>query len=369
MIDTGLYIHIPFCEKKCKYCNFYSIKATDDIIDTYVDVLCEELSLISEKNKEIILKTIYIGGGTPSLLNQNQLDKIFNNINKKFHNDLLETTIEINPNSSDKIQIYPKFGINRLSIGIQSTDDIILKKLGRIHDSSQVLKALEESIKYFSNISADLILGVDSNQNPIKDFDIIHNFVTHISAYMLSVEQNTTLFSEINTKNVSIATEDETIDQYEKFVSYATEKKFFRYEISNFAKLGCESKHNSSYWKLSPYVGIGPGAHSYLNGKRYYNISDIYQYINGNHSGNGKEIIERESNLAADKYEYIMLSLRTSQGIILNEYITKFNDNFLVEYKEKINRTKKYLRITTDSVSIDSKYFLLQNTIIGMILF
>lgn len=367
-MDIGIYTHIPFCENKCKYCNFFSKAASESLIDSYTAELQNEIIRISEKAKGTLVKTIYFGGGTPSLLPLKNIENILNAVYKNFNVDPLEVTIEINPNSAGNIPEYSKLGINRLSIGVQSTDDVYLQKIGRLHTHADSIKALENARKFFSNVSADLIIGIDNKQNVADELNKIADYVTHISAYMLSVEKGTPLYSEIATKSVSVATENSVVEQYYKLLDLAREKGFYRYETSNFAKLGCESKHNSSYWNLTPYVGLGAGAHSYFEGRRYYNEPDIREYIAGHHSGNGEERLERGVDVEADKYEYIMLSLRTVSGINLIDYRNKFKKDFLKEYASKLNIAKKYLRIDKNSVSILPQYFLLQNTVIGMIL-
>ena len=367
-MDIGIYIHIPFCKAKCKYCNFFSKVDSESLIDSYTAEMQREIIKMSEKAKNAFVKTIYLGGGTPSILPLKNIEDILNAVYKYFNVDSLETTIEVNPNSAQNISEYPKLGINRLSLGVQSTNDVYLKKLGRLHTHSDSIKALNEAQKYFSNVSADLIIGVDDEQNVADEFNNIADYVTHISAYMLSVEGGTPLYKEISSKSVSVATENSVVNQYYKLLDEARKKGFFRYETSNFAKLGCESKHNSSYWNLTPYIGLGAGAHSYFEGRRYYNEPDIREYTEGRHSGNGEETLERAADADADKYEYIMLGLRTVSGINLSDYKAKFNKDFLKEYASKLNIAKKYLRIDNNSVSILPQYFLLQNTIIGMIL-
>jgi oxygen-independent coproporphyrinogen-3 oxidase len=368
MINTGIYIHIPFCQKKCNYCDFFSKADSEEYIGNYVKELCNEIKLCSERYKDALIDTVYIGGGTPSLLTVSQLDEILSAVRKNFASDIIETTIEVNPNSSGNLKEYGKVGIDRVSIGVQSVNDAILKKLGRLHSSKEALDALKTAADSFKSVSADIILGADSNQDSVAEFSAVAPYVTHISAYMLTLENGTPLYKSVKEKSVSVATDDEVASQYEKFVRAAAGKGFFRYETSNFAMLGCESKHNSRYWNLSPYIGLGAGAHSYVNGVRYYNAEDIVSYIGGAHSGNGKEIIERGKDAKADKYEYVMLALRTFYGIDVDFYNKTFSSDFYSEYGNKIKKVEKYVSVNNGRIHILPQFFLVQNAIIRLIL-
>ena len=283
-MDCGIYIHIPFCEKRCKYCNFFSSVSSSDMIDRYIKELANEIQNVQANDCRI--KTIYLGGGTPSLLSEWHLETIFSAIHQKFSVLGEEITIEVNPNSSDKMAFYRQIGINRISIGLQSTFDPLLQKLGRIPTAKEGILALERANRYFDNVSADLILGVDKDQDVKRELKNINQFVTHLSAYMLTVEEDTPLYYSLLNKSVAIATEDEVIEQYNTFVQEAKESGLIQYETSNFAKNGMISKHNSAYWDLTPYLGFGAGAHSFFNGIRYYNEPNLRDYLSGNHSGN-----------------------------------------------------------------------------------
>ena len=366
MIECGVYIHIPFCEKRCNYCNFFSSIYQKDVVERYVKELTREIRSVG--SKDINVKTIYFGGGTPSLLSEQQLFSIMDALYDAFTVRGEEITIEVNPNSSDKLAFYKSCGINRVSIGIQSTDDIFLKKMGRLHTAEEGLASLENARRYFDNVSADIILGVDKRQDAGKEFYALKDYVTHLSAYMLTLEEGTPLYRSVCAKNVAIATEDEVISQYNTFVSVAEANGFIRYETSNFAKNGMTSKHNSSYWDLTPYIGIGAGAHSYYNGKRYYNEPNIKEYIAGKHAGDHREMIERGVSKEEDKYEYIMLALRMVQGVDRKRYNTLFGTDFAMEYADLIKKMGKYLRVTDTNVNISPEYFLVQNEIIRSIL-
>ena len=367
MINTGIYIHVPFCEKKCKYCTFYSRVCSEDIKNKYIQELVKEIKSISQKVKNHIVKTIYIGGGTPSLLDEKDLEYIFNTIYKNYSTDLQECTIEVNPNSAHLFKEYKALGINRISIGIQSFSDELLTKIGRLHNKDEAIKTLESANNYFDNISGDIILGLDKNQDPEFEFNNLSKFVKHISAYMLQLEEDTPLYTDVKLGKTQVANEDEAASQYERFLSICESNGFMRYEISNFAKLGFESKHNSSYWDLTPYIGFGPAAHSYLNGRRYYNEEDLQKYIQGKHSGNNLEILEREKSVVEDESEYVMLSLRTSKGLDLELFRKMFNNDFLHKYKQQLASIQKYIENTGTHIRIKPEYLILQNSILEIL--
>lgn len=368
MTECGFYVHIPFCEKRCRYCSFFSSISGRDVVSAYVDELASEISKAGAKYKDVVLRTIYFGGGTPSLLFPDQLERIFNALHGSFAVENPEITIEVNPNSANYLKEYKSMGINRISLGVQSVHADLLKKLGRIHTPEQAFIALEKAADIFGNVSADIILGTDERQNPKRELDAVAPFVKHISAYMLTLEEGTELYKGVKSGKITVPDEDSSAAQYETFVSAADEKGFYRYETSNFAVKGFESRHNSSYWNLTPYIGIGAGAHSFFGGKRFYNPTDINAYINGAHSGNGKVIIERDADPNEDKYEYVMLSLRTVKGVDLSEYANKFGSDFLSDFSVGIKKSEEYLRIDERQVSILPKYFLVQNAVIRSVL-
>lgn len=363
--NKSLYIHIPFCQRKCNYCDFFSIVCDKNLMNLYVDELTEEIRLLALKYPETELKTVYLGGGTPSLLSLDNINKISDSIYKNFRCKIEEFTIEVNPCSSQNLPNYKDFGINRISVGIQSFDDNVLRKIGRAHDSQTAINTLETAALHYGNVSGDLILGIDENQNICKDAEIMTKYVKHISAYMLKIEEGTPLKKLISDNSVSIATEDEIINQYNTLFDFCKKANFERYEISNFALAGYESKHNSHYWDMSDYLGVGAGAHSFVNGIRYFNKPDINEYIKGFHSGNEKAIIERKYSLKDTLEEYIMLALRTTKGISLSDFKRRFQKEFLSEYKYGIKKTAQYTNINEGYFYIKAQYFLVQNFIIS----
>lgn len=367
MKDIGVYIHVPFCERKCLYCDFYSVTDTA-FVERYVAELLTEIKKNAGKHLDKRVKTIYLGGGTPSLLSVAQIGSIVDTVKKFFLTDLQEVTIEVNPNSSQHIAEYPRLGIDRLSVGVQSTDDKILKKLGRLHDSHQAIEVLDRAGEYFDNISADLIIGVDEDQDVVGDLNVILPKVSHLSSYILKVEDGTPLRDLIINKKVSIATEDAVVSQYEKMYETCGKYGLYRYEVSNFARLGKESIHNLSYWKMIDYLGFGPAAHSYVDGARYCNTDSIADYIDGKHSGFDMQVPERLPSVIDDMTEYVMLALRTTAGLILADFRSRFGVDYLDSHLSAVRKMGRYLLVNEDRIAIRPEYFLVQNSIIRELL-
>lgn len=364
---AGLYIHIPFCQKRCYYCDFFSSENHLEI-DKYTQAIVKEIRSIAESNPNYVITTAYIGGGTPSLLSMKQLEDVVASINNNFECNIQEFTIEVNPNSSNNLPEYKKVGIDRISLGVQSLNDNILRKIGRLHDSKTAICALETAAKHYNNVSGDLILGIDDNQDVIQDAKSMLPYLTHLSSYMLKVEEGTPLQKQLSNKMISISSEDSVVTQYEKLYQYCIDNKYLRYETSNFSLVGYEGKHNYNYWNMTDYFGVGASAHSFINGRRYYNKPDIKAYINGENSGNNKEIVEREYSLRETIEEFIMLALRTELGLNIPDFNKRFDKNFLVEYKDKIKNAAKYTTIEGDYFRIKSQFLLVQNTIISDLL-
>lgn len=364
MKDIGVYVHIPFCERKCKYCDFFSVVPDDSVKEIYVDELVSEIKKTAGRHLDKRVRTIYIGGGTPSVLKSAQVERILDALRTYFCCAADEITIEVNPNSSRHLSDYAKMGINRVSVGVQSTDNDILKKLGRLHTGAEALDCLERANKFFKNVSADLIIGVEKDYEVNKDLELIVPLITHLSTYMLKLEKNTPLRLAVQKKETTVADEDETVRQYEEAYDYAEKHGLYRYEVSNFARLGYEARHNSSYWKMVDYLGFGPSAHSYADGERYFNLSDLSGYLNGEHSGNGGQVNERPFSERDEKIEFLMLGLRTTDGLDVAEYNRRFKSDFFKEYAAGLRQLKDFLHIRRGRVSIRPQFLLVQNSII-----
>ena len=371
--EIGIYIHIPFCISKCFYCDFTSYANRENMIEKYIYALCNEILAKAEILSEYKVTTIYIGGGTPSYIDSKYIKQIFDTlmlaINKE---DVKEITIEVNPNSVDeeKMRSYKEIGINRISIGLQSTYDTILKKIGRAHNLKDFEDTLELANKIgFKNISVDLIYPLpDLDLEKFKEsveyvINLKDKNVKHISIYNLEVHENTKLAFLLKEGYVTLVDEDTEYEMYEYLRKRFEEEEYHRYEISNYAIDGYESKHNLRYWNQELYLGFGCGASSFFSRTRYSNIKNIEKYIENIETGNS--IIDKENyeelDLLALMKEYVMLSLRKIEGLdkkkfkakykkdieeIFAEEIKELTDDKLIEEKQdKILLTKRGLEV------------------------
>ena len=340
---AGIYIHIPFCKSKCAYCNFFSL-ASENKISDYVEALKKEIVARKHYLGEETVKTIYFGGGTPSLLSVKNIEEIINILNKNY--EIVsnpEVTLEINPDTidRDKMSALKQLGINRMSVGIQSFDDDDLKYLGRRHDSRHAMKVLED-LKHtdFDKITLDLIYGMPTltEDKWNKNLDIFFSTgFTHLSAYALTVEPKTILGQRIDKGDLQSVSEEDTIRHYEILVERTKENGFEHYEISNFAKEGCRSQHNSIYWRDEKYLGLGPSAHSYDGNSRQWNISNLTKYIQL--IGNSEDYFEKETLSIDDKFnEYVMTSLRTSWGCNVGKMEADYGDRYAVHFLKNVKK-------------------------------
>ncbi|MBN2261152.1 MAG: radical SAM family heme chaperone HemW [Clostridiales bacterium] len=352
----GLYIHIPFCKQKCHYCHFVS-KTDLSLIDSYTDALVEELKSYRSYMNSIV--TLYIGGGTPSLLSCSQLEKIVNQIDFE---KIEEFTIEVNPESvtEEKLMCYRKLGVNRISMGVQTTDDKQLKLIGRLHNYSDVVEKFKLIRKMgFDNVNLDLIYGLpeQSEQSLQLDIDRIMDLSPeHISTYSLMYEEGTFLDS-LRIDGIVKAATDEIDRKFFQLIQKQLEiKNYKRYEISNFSKKGFESNHNLLYWSAKEYIGAGVSAHGYLERYRYENESDIQTYIQRMSEGKSAVVYREFIDDKEEIFEYIMLNLRKSDGFAISEFNNKFNLDFYVEYYNEID----YL-VSNNAVSIENGRIFLTN--------
>ncbi|MCE5347936.1 MAG: radical SAM family heme chaperone HemW [Bacteroidales bacterium] len=324
---AGIYIHIPFCKKLCFYCDFYHIITSDDN-SAFVDSLLKEIALRKDYLNTETISTIYFGGGTPSLLSLKEIETILDQINRHFKvEENCELTIELNPDDvkSDYLAGLKRFGVNRISLGIQSWRDQDLKMLNRRHNSAQAAIALKNTFKAgFENVSIDLIYGIPgmSVDEWASNLDFSFTFdIKHLSAYHLTFEQGTVFGKMLEKKLITEIDEEDSVVLFNLLLEKAGSAGFVNYEISNFGKPGYFSIHNSNYWKQVKYIGIGPSAHSFNGYSRQWNIRDLKSYIKL--VNKGVSFFEREELDTRDRFnEYIMTSLRTMWGIDL-EYIEK----------------------------------------------
>ena len=330
---SGIYIHIPFCKKACHYCNFHFSTQIEHIND-FVDALVKEVSLQQNYLSQPI-ETIYFGGGTPSLLNETQLNKIIKAIHSNYSiSSNIELTLEANPDdfNIEKTKMWYGQGINRLSIGIQSFQDNALIWMNRAHNTMQSHQSIEIALEAgIHNLSIDLIYGTPhlSNEALINDIEILNNYqIPHVSCYALTVEEKTALYHLIKEKKIDDIDANKQAEHFEIIVEQLEKNGFEHYEISNFAKQGHQSKHNSNYWKGVPYLGLGPSAHSYNINARQWNIANNHLYIQN--INNGVVPFEIEKLETATRYnEYMMISLRLLAGVNFQEIQDRFGEAYL----------------------------------------
>ncbi len=361
MSNMGLYIHIPFCIKKCNYCDFYSLPVNDELYDKYVLNLIENIKIWSGKLQGRIIDSVYFGGGTPSVLGTDRILNILSEVFEHFNlSDDTEITIEVNPSSTILLDFkaLKKYSVNRISMGLQSSSDEELELLGRAHnlyDAEITINKIKSA--GIDNFSLDVMLGIPlqtiKSLQSTLDF-CINSEAKHISTYMLKIERNTPFYYN---NNLSFADEDMQADMYEFTSGYLLDNGFRHYEISNFCKDNLISRHNTKYWMLDDYLGLGPSAHSLINGKRFYYPRDIKRF-------NFNDIIfESEGNTPE---EYIMLSLRTDFGFNLTKYKELFSAKLSPEFTREAHNLEKLqlLTIDNDIIRLTKKGYLVSNEII-----
>ena len=346
MKKSAIYIHIPFCKVKCIYCDFYSITNREKQIPLFTKLLIEEINSYRRYNKKKWeFNTIFFGGGTPSILPVKNIEKILIQLDDVFDiSNVKEITLEANPGeaSFNFLNDIKKIGINRLSIGFQSFNDEVLKKLGRYHRSNDCFKTFKNARKAgFKNINTDMIFNIPnlSTNQWIGDIKkLISIEPEHISAYSLTVEPSTKLFNLVKNNKMLMPPEQIDIEQFLITKDILMKNKYFQYEISNYSKKNMECKHNLNYWESNPYISFGPSAHSYDTKKRWWNVKSLDKYLSL--VGNGKLPVENFEILKKqDKYnEMILNGLRLTKGISLNK-IKKFHKNHLIYLKDL---TKKW---------------------------
>lgn len=378
--SLSIYVHIPFCNSKCDYCSFVSMVASPEEKHRYVTNLMNEIKLQSKNYREFYsVSSIYIGGGTPSCLDNYYIRDLLSCIYKNFAvKNSAEITLEINPNSVDqtKIREYIMSGINRFSIGLQSISAKVLKSMGRTHSLADYKKTVD-IIREFGvkNISTDIIIGYP-NQKLIDVKETINYLIKlgipHISAYMLQVEKGTKLKKLVDNGSLGVPDDDAVVKMYDTVVDILTKNGYKRYEISNFAKPTYESYHNKVYWKRKDYLGVGLAAHSYIDGTRFANTENLTEY---------NEKLEKSFTIPTKysktltteekKEEAVMLSLRTSDGLDLDAYKNEFGENFLAKKKDKIAELikNKFLILTKENklVCTNSGYLVLNKLVLELV--
>ncbi len=367
----GIYVHIPFCKRKCNYCDFCSVSADVDKIKRYVDALCFEIESFSE-NKSIPVDTVFFGGGTPSLISSDMFVKIMDSLKKSFNIlPSAEITAEVNPGTvnEEKAKALLGSGVNRVSIGLQSIHENELKILGRIHTFDEFLNCVRVfKSAGLDNFSVDLMYGIPE-QTPASFEKTLGRVISlqprHISAYGLIIEEGTPFFAQRD--SLSLPSEDEEREMYflaDKMLSLAG---YSHYEISNYAKDGFESRHNLKYWHNEEYVGFGISAHSYYGGKRFYNTCDFDEYFT---QDSAKYRKAENDACGIDPFEYAMLALRLSEGLSLSEYKELFGKCFTEGKEKRIDELSALglLKNEGGRIALTSDGFYVSNTILSELL-
>ena len=338
MKEIGIYIHIPFCKKKCKYCDFVSFENKLELQEKYVNSVITEIENCDKSG--FLVNTIYFGGGTPSIISEKLIIKILEKIKEKFNvKDNSEITIEVNPKTinKEKLEVYKKSGFNRISIGLQATNDRLLKLLGRIHSYNDFLEGYNLAREVgFKNINVDLMLGL-----PTQSLEDLKNSLDkvislnpeHISLYSLILEENTPLEKEVKSGLYTLPSDEEEREMYDVTKKILEKNGYIHYEISNFSKKGFESKHNVNCWNQEEYLGFA--SHSYFDKKRFSNTEDLDKYLK-----NQKEnvIINEVQTDEMQKKEYMMLGLRKIEGVLISEFERKFEINPLFYFRFEISK-------------------------------
>ena len=370
MRNFSLYIHIPFCSKKCDYCDFVSFSANEDVQKQYLQALCCEIELVKDKYKDKTISTIFIGGGTPSMVYggfmRELCQKLFSSFNFAKN---LEFTIEVNPRSltEQKLKEYLSCGVNRISLGVQSLSEQVLNTIHRAQSPQDVYKAFKLLKKYdVKNINADIIVGIPNQtyNSILKTINYLKPRVQHLSVYGLQIENGTPLQKQIEMGALSPMPDDDVAICLTKIAKNLTRAGFIQYEISNFAKSGCECRHNMSYWNGTNYFGLGLAAHSYVDGVRFCNSSNLSEYLN--RLKENKLPIKETENLTVQqkREEFIMLSLRTNKGLNLKKFKQEFNENLLISKRKAIENLVRLNKIKIDGNYIKITDFYVSNAVI-----
>ena len=344
MDKISLYIHIPFCAQKCLYCDFPSFARKDHLRKAYIEALNKEIISLREKHNNLEINTIFIGGGTPSVLESDELEYLLKEVAKLNMAKDIEYSMECNPGNltEEKLEVMKKYGVNRISMGLQAKQDNLLKGLGRIHNYKTFKENFLLAKKVgFNNINVDLMFGLPNQRlNEWEETlrEIISLEPAHISAYSLIIEEGTAFYNLYENNNLKLPTEEEERKMYHLAKKILEENGFNQYEISNYAKKGKECRHNLAYWNMDNWIGVGSASASYMDGKRIKNISSVEEYINSiNEKGEAiEEIINNSKN--DNMEEFMFMGLRKINGIDENEFKNRFSMNINDVYGEIINK-------------------------------
>ncbi|WP_209122979.1 radical SAM family heme chaperone HemW [Alkalihalobacillus sp. BA299] len=342
-MPTAIYVHIPFCEHICHYCDFNKVFLHGQPVDEYVSALDIEMKEAAKRLKAPI-ETIYIGGGTPTALSVQQLDKVLTSLHQHFSlsGQLKEWTVEVNPGgiTDEQLNVLKEYGVNRLSIGLQTFDPILLNKIGRTHKPEDIYKTIERARrKGFSNLTVDLMFGLPTQTMHSFEDTLIKAFtleIEHFSAYSLKVEEKTVFYNLLRKGNLPLPSEDEEATMYELLIDQMDEHGYRQYEISNFAKQGYESKHNLIYWNNEEYFGLGAGAHGYIDGVRYANIGPVQRYIQSINETKQARIESHQLSKSEQMEEEMFMGLRKLDGVSLEKFKKRYGIDVLEVYSKQI---------------------------------
>ena len=363
---AGIYIHVPFCRHKCSYCDFVSFPDKMEYAEAYMACLYKELKMRGDELKDYTFDTVYFGGGTPSYIPPKLILGAMNQIKKCFRlAKNAEITLELNPGTigEAKVKTYLQAGINRFSIGLQTAIDSQLADLGRIHNARDYVYATK--LLKGQNFSTDVMLGLknQTKEDVRKTIELAHACGSkHISMYAHTVEDGTPIYTDY--LNGELPDSDEVAEMYEYGVKLLKELGYERYEISNFAVPGYESKHNLNYWKRGEYIGVGVSASSFMQGKRFTNTFDLDEYMKCVISGFYPAVTSEQVDEADAKFEFIMLALRTKYGVNMKEYKEKFSVSLAEDFPNALQKTAKYLELDGDILRIKDEYLYVQNSVL-----
>lgn len=377
MKKLGIYIHIPFCKQKCFYCDFVSYANQDKYFQKYVQALNKEINNFLDNN-EFEVQTIYIGGGTPSLIDAKYIEEILHIFEKRnLLKEVKEVTIEVNPGTvtEEKLRNYKNLGVNRLSIGLQSTEDKILKQIGRIHCYDDFLNTYKMAREVgFKNINVDLMIGLP-NQKILDVKNSLEKIIklepeppNHISVYSLIVEENTPIEKMLESGELELPDEELERNMYWYVKNFLELNGYKHYEISNFAKLGNESKHNLDCWNQKEYVGFGVAAHSFIGDVRYGNIGNVEEYIKNCENGEfgkNKVIDEVENDIFSKEKEFMLIGLRKIEGVLIQDFKNKFGENPIFVFKDELKKLvdENLLIVDFDRIKLTNKGLDLANIV------
>ena len=379
MKELGIYIHIPFCKQKCKYCDFISYSNNEEKIKEYIKALQKEIQIKLKKyQKEYLVDTIYLGGGTPSYIEPEKIEDIIKTVKNIIQmKENVEITIEVNPGTvtKRKLEIYKNVGINRLSIGLQTTNHERLKQIGRIHTYEMFLETYQMAKEVgFTNINVDLMIGLPKQRLKEIETDLENILLlqpNHISIYSLIVEEGTVLEKELREGKLILPEEDLEREMYWKVKEILEKNEYEHYEISNFAKKGYQSKHNWNCWNQKEYLGFGIAAHSYMNNIRYSNIDNLQEYIEQMQYAEKiedlKKIeqIQEVQNKEEKQKEYMLLGLRKLKGISIQEFKKIFLENPIYLYRKELDKLVKeeLIEVDLDSIRLSNRGLDLANLV------